>query len=99
LGRFFVFSGTGRPLGHFRVRASALAFWKANDEANVQTCIARLNQYCFPRLRPRDISTRPAIDEKYALLLRELERANTGGKWQVAIQDLRKAMAETRTRK
>lgn len=78
--------------------AAAISFWKAADETNVQTCIARLNQYCFPRMRSRDVAGRPAIDEKFALLLRELERANTGGKWQVAIQDLRKAMAEARTR-
>jgi len=79
--------------------AAALAFWKANDEGNVQTCLARLNQYCFPRLRQRDFATRPAIDEKYALLLREMERANTGGRWQVAIKDLKKAMTEARARK
>lgn len=79
--------------------AAALAFWKANDEGNVQTCLARLNQYCFPRLRQRDFATRPAIDEKYALLLREMEKANTGGRWQVAINDLKKAFAEARARK
>lgn len=79
--------------------AAALAFWKGNDEGNVQTCLSRLNQYCFPRLRGRDFASRPAIDEKYLLLLREMEKADTGGRWQVAIKDLKQAMADARARK
>ena len=79
--------------------AAALAFWKANDEGNVQTSLSRLSQYCFPRMRQRDLITRPSIEEKYALLLREMERANTGGRWQVAIKDLKQAMTDARARK
>lgn len=79
--------------------SATLAFWKGHDEGNVQTCLSRLNQYCFPRLTQRDFAARPDIDEKYALLLRELERANTGGRWQVAIKDLKASMTKARARK
>ncbi|MBL6763401.1 MAG: hypothetical protein ISQ14_00485 [Verrucomicrobiae bacterium] len=79
--------------------AATLAYWKGQDEGNVQTCLARLNQYCFPRMRQRDFGLRPSIDERYALLLGEMERANTGGRWQVAIKDLKQAMADARARK
>ena len=79
--------------------ASALAYWKAGKEADVQTCLARLFQYCFPRLRQRDLITRPDIEEKYSLLLNSLERAKTGGKWQVAINDMRRHMSQVQQRK
>jgi len=79
--------------------AAALAFWKSGNEAEVQTCLARLFQYCLPRLRQRDLVGRPAVEEKYAMLLTELSRANTGGKWQIAITDLQRHMAQAKQRK
>ncbi len=79
--------------------ASALAFWKGGKETDVQTCLSRLFQYCLPKLRQRDLITRPDIEEKASLLLSTLERANTGGKWQVAINDMRRHMTQVQQRK
>lgn len=79
--------------------AAALAFWKAGNETQVQTCLSRLFQYCLPRMRQRDLIAQPAVEEKYSILLRELSRANTGGKWQVAITDLQRHMSQVQQRK
>lgn len=79
--------------------SSALAFWQAGDEANVQTCLSRLFQYCLPRLRQRDLIARPSVEEKYGLLVSKMESLNTGGKWQVAIGELRRMMSDVKARK
>ncbi len=79
--------------------SAALAFWQSGDENNVQTCMARLFQYCLPRMRQRDLAARPSVEEKYGLLLAKMESLNTGGKWQVAIGELRRLMSEVKARK
>jgi len=79
--------------------SSALAFWQAGDENNVQTCLSRLFQYCLPRLRQRDLAARPSVEERYGLLLAKMESLNTSGKWQVAIGELRRMMSDVKARK
>lgn len=78
--------------------AAALAYWRGEKEADVNKCLSRLFEFCFPFLRQQDLILRPEIEEKYALLLSVMEQQNTGGKWQVAIVDMRRHMQDVRQR-
>lgn len=78
--------------------SAAMAFWMSNREAEFQTCLARLNDICFKALNRRMLIAHPTIEEKFAMLLIAMEKGNTGGRWQVAINDLRQGWARVQQR-
>ena len=78
--------------------AAALAFQRSRDDANLNTCLSRLNQFAFPNLKADDFPPRPVIEEKFALLVDTLDKANVNGKHTVALLDLRKEFNEAKKR-
>jgi hypothetical protein len=78
--------------------SAALAFLRARDEANLNTCVSRLNQFCLPNLKADDFTARPVIEDKFALLVEGLEKANINGRHAVALTDLRREFLAARRR-
>lgn len=78
--------------------SAALAFMRARDESNLNTCVSRLIQFGFPNLKADDFTTRPVIEDKFALLVEALEKANVNGRHAVALTDLRREFLAARKR-
>lgn len=78
--------------------SAALAFMRARDEANLTISISRLIQFGFPNLKADDLAARPAIEDKFGLLVEGLEKANANGRHSVALTDLRREFQAARKR-
>lgn len=78
--------------------SAALSFQRSRDDANLTTCISRLNQFCFPNLKTDDFAARPLVEEKFALLVEALEKGNVNGKYTITLGDLRREFLEARKR-
>lgn len=78
--------------------SAASAFLRSGDEINLNTSLARLSQLCFPNLKTDDFAIKPLLDEKFALLVDALDKANVNGKYTVALGDLRREFGEAKRR-
>lgn len=78
--------------------AAGVAFLRSSDELNLNTSIARVTQLGLPNLRVDDFAARPALEEKFTQLHDALDKANTNGKYTVALGELRREYAEARKR-
>lgn len=78
--------------------SAGLAFLRSRDESFLNTCLARLTQLCLPNLKADDFTLKPQVEEKFALLVEALDKANVNGKYTVALVDLRREFVEAKRR-
>ena len=78
--------------------SASIAFVRSNDDANLNTCLARLTQFGLPNLKADDFAARRMLEDKFNQLSDALDKNNVNGKYTVAMGDLRREFLEAKKR-